>query len=98
MPKYGTEVAKYDNTLEDLPTRQAYTYTERHRKISAVVLADRFEIGLERARQTLETITQRGTRSALLPIVKRYRADRQFGVKRLNDKFATNTTWAKIRI
>ena len=66
-------------------------------KRAAEMLADSFGIGLERARQTLKAITQRGTRSALLPIVKRYRADRQFGVKRLNDKFATDTIWAKIR-
>ena len=65
--------------------------------MSAEVLADRFGIGLERARQTLKATTQRGTRSALLPISRRYRADRQFGVKRLNGKFATDTIWAKSR-
>ena len=65
--------------------------------MSAEVLADRFGIGLERARQTLKTTTQRGTSSALLPISRRYRADRQFGVKRLNGKFATDTIWAKSR-
>ena len=51
--------------------------------MSAEVLADRFGIGLERARQTLKATTQRGTRSALLPISRRYRADRHFGVKRI---------------
>ena len=43
-------------------------------------------IGLERARQTLRATTQRGTRSALLPISRRYWADRQFGVKQLTGK------------
>ena len=37
---------------------------------------DRFGSGLERARQTLRATTQKGTRSALLPISRRYRADR----------------------
>ena len=70
--------------------------TERHMKMSAEVLADRFGIGLERARQALRAMTQRGTRSALLPITsRRYRADRQFGVRQLNGKFATDTIWAK---
>ena len=68
VPRYVAEVKRYDNSIEDLPTRQVYTLTERHIKMSAEVLADRFGIGLERARQTLRATTQRGTRSALLPI------------------------------
>ena len=63
--------------------------------MSAEVLADRFGIGLERARQILKATTQRVIRSALLPISRRYLADRQFGVRRLNRKFANNTIWAK---
>jgi hypothetical protein len=98
VPGYIEEVARYDDTLEDLPTRQTYTSTERHIKISAEVLADRSVIGLERARQTLKATTHRGTRSTFLPISRRYRADHQFGVKRLNGKFATDMIWAKSRM
>ena len=47
------DVHRYDDTLEDLPTRQTYSSSERHAKISAEVLADRFGIGIERARQTI---------------------------------------------
>ena len=88
-------MARYDDSLEDIPTRKTYSSTERHVKMSAEVLADRFGIVLERARQTLKATTQIGTRSALLPIGRRYRADRKFGVRRLNGKFATDTIWAK---
>ena len=95
VPRYIAEVKRYDDSLEDIPTQQTYTSTERHIKMSAEVLADRFGIRLERARQTLRVTTQRGTRSALLPISRRYRADRQFDVKQLKGKFATNTIWAK---
>ena len=59
--------------------------------MSAKVLADRFGFGM-RTRQTLKATTQRGTTSPLLPISRKYRADRQFGVKRLSDKLATGTT------
>ena len=52
--RYIAEVARYDDSLEDIPTRQTYTSTERHVKMSAEVLANRFGIGLERARQTLK--------------------------------------------
>ena len=81
VPRYIAEVARCDDSLENIPTRQTYTSTERHVKLSAEVSAERFGIGLERTRQTLRVTTQRGTRSALLPISRRYWADRQFGVK-----------------
>ena len=95
VPRQIAQVTRYENSLEDLPTRQTYSSSERHTKISAEVLADRFGIGLERARATLKATLQRGVRSATLPIGRRYRADRQFGLKRLNGKFATDTLWAK---
>ena len=91
-----SEVSRYDESLEDLPTRQTYTSTERHSKVSAEVLADRFAIGIQQAKETLKATMQRGTRSAILPISRRYRADRQYGVKRLNGKYATDTLWAKL--
>ena len=43
VPRYVAEVSRYDDSLEDLPTRQVYTSTERHIKMSAEVLADRFD-------------------------------------------------------
>ena len=97
VPHTIAEIMRYDGDLEDLPTRQTYTSYERHAKLSAEVLADRFGIGLERAKATLKATLQRGVRSAILPISRRYRADRQFGVKRLQGKFATDTMWAKSR-
>ncbi len=92
-----SEVNRYDESLEDLPTRQTYTSTERHVKVSAEVLADRFAIGIQRARDTLKATLQKGTRSAILPIARRYRADRRFRVRRLEGKFATDTVWAKTK-
>ena len=85
VPRYIAEVVRYDDSLEDIPMRQTYTSTERHVKMSVEVLADRFGIGLERARQTFKGTTQRGTRSALLPISRRYRANRQFSYTKLPD-------------
>ena len=42
----------------------------------------------------MKVTTQRGTRSALMPISRRYRADRMFQVKRLNGKFAADTLFS----
>ena len=70
---------------------------ERHTKVSDELIAERFGIGLIRAQRTLRVTTQRGIRSAILPISRRYRADRIFGIKRLNGKFVTDTAYGKLR-
>ena len=62
VPRYVADAVRYVHTLEDLPTMQANTSTERYIKMSAEVLADRFGIGLERARQTLKVTPQRKRR------------------------------------
>jgi hypothetical protein len=82
---------QYHPDLEDVPARWTYVSTERHTQVTSERLADRFCIGPERAKATFRATTQRGVRSAILPIGRRYRADRIFDVRRLNGKFATVT-------
>lgn len=81
----------FTTTFEDVPTRNTFVSTERHSTITAETLAERFLIGPDRARATLKATTQKGLRSAILPISRRYRADRTYDVKRLNGKFASDT-------
>ena len=90
--------SEYDDTLEDLPTRQTYTSKDRHSKISAEVLSHRFGISLDRARATLDATYQRGTRSAILPLSRRYRADRQYLGKRLDASFSTDTLYYNLSL
>ena len=91
-----TEVETIYNQ-QDLPARRTFVSTERHVKVSAELLADRFGIGPKRAQRTLRVTTQRGVRSAILPIGRRYRADRVFEVKRLTGKSATDTAYGKYK-
>ena len=86
-PRKISKTTRLDDALGDIPTRQTYSSTDRHSKISAEVLADQFGIGIDRANATLKATLQRGTRSAIIPISRRFRADRQFGVKRLKGFF-----------
>ena len=95
VPRNITEVSQYDDVLEDLPIRQTYTSTKRYSAISAEMLADQFDIGIERAKATLRATVHIGTRSSILPISKRYRADMQHTAKKINGRFATYTIWAK---
>ena len=85
----------YDQT--DAPARRTFVSDERHIKLTVEALAEKFGISIPRAQRTLRVTTQRGVRSAILPISRRYRADRMFSVKRLNGKFATDTAYGKVK-
>ena len=74
-----------------VPARRTYVSHERHFKISAETLSERFLIGLPRARATLKATTQHGVRSAILPLSRRYRADRRYAQRWLLGKFSTDT-------
>ena len=92
-----SQVDQVQYNLEDIPERRTFISTERHTRLTAESISEKFGTGLARARATLRATTQRGVRSAILPIRRRCRADRKFSMKRLNGKFATNTLWYKKR-
>lgn len=56
----------YDHT--DAPGCRTFVSEERHLKITAEVLAERFGISIPQAQHTLRVTTQRAVRSAILPI------------------------------
>jgi hypothetical protein len=85
------QTTTYNKDLEDVPARRTFVSNERHFKITADLLAERFGIGPERLKATLRATTQWGLQSAILPIGRQYRADRMFDLKRLKRKFATDT-------
>jgi len=93
----GSVGANIDEDTIDLPVRRTFVSTERHGKMTAESIAERFGIGIRRARQTLQATLQRGMRSAILPITRRYRADRVFTLRRLAGKYSSDTAWFKVR-
>jgi hypothetical protein len=100
LSKRLRQASEVDTTVYehlDIPARRTFVSTERHAKVSAELLADRFGIGPKRAQRTLRVTTQRGMRSAILPIGRCSRADRVIGVKRLSGKFATDTAYGKLK-
>ena len=54
IPRTIDKTTRFDDALEDIPTRQTYSSTDRHSNISAEVLADRFGIGRDRVNATLK--------------------------------------------
>ena len=82
---------------DDIPTRHTFISDERHGKRNASEIAERWLIGLNKAKATLMATTQRSSRSAILPLSRRYRADRMYNLKRLDAKFATDTLYGDVR-
>ena len=81
----------------DTPSRRTFVSDARHVKVSADLIAERFGIGPTWAQRTLRVTTQRGVRSVILLITRRYQADRVFWVKRLNGKQATDMAYGKVQ-
>jgi hypothetical protein len=77
--------------VRDLPITQTFQTEERRSGVTPEQLADHWMIGLETARQTLKRTTQCFLRSALLPVSRRYKADRMYQAPRLQGKWYTET-------
>ena len=75
----------------DLPIPNVFQSSARHTSVSPEDLSEHWFISLKTAKETLRRTTQRFLRSALLPLSRRYRADRMFQMKRLRGKWSTDT-------
>ena len=82
---------------EHVPERRTFVDSARHLKATAESLAELWHIGLNKAKQTLRATTQRGTRSAILRLSRRYRSDRMYSIKRLQGCFATDTFYSPVK-
>ena len=65
--------------------------------MAAEDLSEQWCIGVKQAQATLRATKQRGTRSAIMPAARRYQADRQYNLRRLNGKFATDTIYGDVK-
>ena len=97
IPRHINKETQYNQDLEYAPSRRTYISMKHHAKATAETLAERFCIGPERAKATLQATTHMVTRSAILPIGRRYRANRMFDIKWLSGKFGIDTIWSKTR-
>ena len=88
---------RVEETPSDVPTRRTFVSNERHSQVSPEELSDRWCIGLAQARNTIKITTQKGVRSAILPLSRRYRADRVFERPLLRGQFYTDTMDARTK-
>ena len=92
-----SQTETYDPRSLDVPTRATFKSSERHERVNPQGLSKRWGISVQRARATMKATLQRGRRSALLPLARRYRADCMYERPLLKGKFSTDTAYFKCK-
>ena len=81
----------------DVPEATTFVSTKRHPVVSSESIADRWYIGKKNADQTYKVTSQNGVRSAILPLSRRYRADRHFDRPTLKGKWYTDYMFGRTK-
>ena len=76
---------------EDVSSSNTFHTSERKSTVSASNLSERWFIGLKQATQTIKSTSQRLLRLSILPLARRYRADRMYERPRLHGVVYTDT-------
>jgi hypothetical protein len=79
----------------DLPNARGFQSSERHPHATAETLSNLWYIGLETAAKTLKATTQKGARSAVLPLSRRLVTDLVYWKPRLRGRFYTDTVYGR---
>ena len=82
---------------EELEAPRTFISSDRHSSITAEDLSERWCISVKQAQMTLDATTRRLVRSAIMPLSRRYRVDRMFGIRRLNYEISTDTIDGKVK-
>ena len=85
------------NSNIDIPTPRTFVSSDRHSVVSAKDLSEKWMISQKHAEKTIKATTQRGIRSAVLPLSRRYRGDLFYQKKRLNSHFYSDTYFARTK-
>lgn len=91
----NAELPKPPDILKEVQQPRTFISAGRHSNTTPEDLSERWSISVAQAKLTLDATTQRLKRSALMPLARRYRADRMFDVKRLDCVVSTDTMHAK---
>ena len=81
----------------DVPAIKTFVSKERHLVVSAESIANRWCVGMNNAKQTYKITTQKGVRSAILPLSRRYKADRHFNRPTLKGKWYTDYAFGRTK-
>ena len=87
------EMAEAIGTQRILSAANTFVSQKRHTQISPDQLSERWNIGLNQAKKTLQVTTQKVIRSAILPLSRQYRTDRMFNQRKLRGQSSTRTPY-----
>ena len=87
---------KLDRSI-DIKAPPSFVSNERHSDVTPQDISDRWFISLPTAIKTLGKSTQKFLRSVILPLTRRYRADRMFYRKLLSGTWSTNTMDGRVK-
>ena len=99
---YSTEVNVFDVHVAATHSYQSNVSSamitgERHSSVTPENLSRKWSIGIETAKRTLQVTTQRGVRTAIHPLHRRYRVDHlHLNRRRLNGDWYTDTLFSKV--
>ena len=90
-------VSETKATVKYVPQANIFQSKGRHSTVSPEELSERWKIGLKHARETITRTTQRLTHSDIMPLAKRYKADRVFQTKSLTSMWTTDTMVGRVK-
>lgn len=80
---------------QELEPPKTFISEERHSTVTPEDLSEKWGISVAQAALTLKATTRKLLRSAVMPLARRYRVDRMFGVRRLRCAVSTDTMDAR---
>ena len=86
-----TKIAAGPLSEDEIQPPKTFLSSQRHSNTTPEDLSEVWNISVEQARMTLEATTQHHSRSAIMPLSRRYRMDRMFAPKRLIGEMASDT-------
>ena len=81
--------------MQDLSMPRTFLSKNMNYNTTSEDLSERWGISVSQAALTLKATTQKLTRSAIIPLARRYRADRMFDVRRMHGTMSTDTMNAR---
>ena len=84
-------------TVQDEPQDNIFQSKGHHSTVSPEELSERWQIGIEQARDTIAKTTQRLTRSAVITLARRYKAEIVFQTKSLTDMWVIDTIKGRVK-
>ena len=95
--KSGPRIEIEEEPIQDIELPKTFLSANRHSSTKTEDLSERWGLSLAQAALTLKTTTQNITRSALMPLARRYRADSMFNVRHIHGTMSTDTMDARCK-